>query len=76
MPAGHSPVLTVSPTPRTPAEVADIAEQLAIDYEAKSRNIMDGDGAYAGRLVDELTAALVVIASELRRCPTTSEVTR
>lgn len=54
-------------TPRTPEALADHARRIASEYAAKSDNIEVSDGAYGGRLVDELTEHLVRFASELDR---------
>ncbi|MEU7591177.1 hypothetical protein AB0A95_33395 [Micromonospora sp. NPDC049230] len=53
--------------PRLPGAVAEDIRRIAAEYTAKGDQIMDGDGAYGGRLVEELTEHLVRFASELDR---------
>lgn len=61
------------PPPRQPAALAEHARALATEYEIKARDILDGDGAYGGRLVDELVEHLKALADELTRHLATAE---
>lgn len=66
-PADPTPDPEATSTPRPPAALADMLREIAADYDAKAQNIEAGDGAYGGRLVDELVATLSGLAEELDR---------